>query len=378
MKSGRRAAAFGRMLDLCDDLQRIRSRMSDPQLGRDERTRLRRQTQRKVEQLARNLADYRFRGPLGRVIRKYRFDAEEFQVLSVLLQRSVRAEEPEMEGRLILSSIFETSFGVLAGLHLLHEDARLRSSGLVALAEDQEPSASVLETRFRLSDDALAAVRAEVEGGPAPSLPRRSTAGYQNHREFLLDLRLLHNLYRERSEQVFAAGQWDRMYGTADRVGRALSRRIDSGWRRVRERLQATPSMHEFPIIRLVREHGLDDVELMIVVHLLFQELYSGEAFANTVDLLRLVSAGEDELIKNRRYLVRDARLLLRDILKIEDFVEGRELTGEAHLAGWVVNDMLASGAGNSPIKPDERLRWHLYLKSLEDTSGFYRDLESS
>src|SRR5688572_5135167 len=198
MKIQDRAVALGKMLDLCDDLQRLRTRISDPEVTRNERLRLRRQTQQRVVQLSRNLLHYRWRGPLGRVLRQYRFTAEEFEVLSVLLQRTVRAEEPEMEGRLILGSVFETSFGVLSGMHLLHENARLRSSGLVTIAAEPETS-DVLETRFRLSEDALESFRCEVQGTPAVTAPRRRRKDYQTHRDLLADLRSLHLLYQRRS-----------------------------------------------------------------------------------------------------------------------------------------------------------------------------------
>src|SRR5678816_1157214 len=91
MKIHGRAAALGKMLDLCDDLQRLRTRINDPEVTRQERLRLRQQTRRRVVQLSRNLTQYRFRGPLGQVLHQYRFTAEEFEVLSVLLQRTMRA-----------------------------------------------------------------------------------------------------------------------------------------------------------------------------------------------------------------------------------------------------------------------------------------------
>lgn len=363
------------MLDLCDDLQRIRTRLADPQLGRDERARLRRQTQRRVDQLARNLASYQFRGPLGQRLREHRFTAQEFEVLSVLLQRTMRAEEPAMEGRLILGSIFDTSFGVLSGMHLLHEDARLRASGLVTLDDGQEETGEVLESRFRLSEDALASFRAEVEG--TPGLPRRSGRdrdGYPSHREFLIDLRTLHGLYQLRSERVFGLRR-DGLPAADPRAGRPLTQRIDTAWKRVRHRLAATGKADEFPSVRFLRASGLDEVETMIVVHLLFSELYDGEAFADIAALLRLVSADEEQLLQNRRYVLPGSPLRRREILLLEPFVENRELTGEAHLADWVVNEMLDLGRAGKPIASDERLDWHLYLKSLEDSSGFFRDL---
>jgi hypothetical protein len=366
------------MLDLCDDLQRLRTRISDPEVSRSERLRLRRQTLQRVGQLTRNLTHYRWRGPLGRVLQKYRFSAEEFEVLSVLLQRTMRAEEPEMEGRLILGSVFETSFGVLSSMHLLHENARLRSSGLVTVASAEPATSDVLETRFRLSEDALESFRCEVEGTgrlPVP-LRRRPKDGYRTHRDLLADLRALHLLYQQRSERAFANGRWDRPPAASAAVS-SHTRQIDRGWQRVRERLSRSPAARDFPMVRLMRDHRLGDGEVMVVVHLLFRELYEGNAYTDTVELMRLCSSSEADLLRNRRLFAAGASLIREQLIEIEPLLEGRELTGEVHLNDWVVNDLLGIPPAEEPIQAEERLDWHLYLRSLEDSAGFYRDMQN-
>lgn len=352
--------------------------MGDPQLGRDERSRLRRQTKRKVTQLTRNLTHYRFRGPLGRVLREYRFTAEEFEVLSVLLQRTMRAEAPDMEGRLVLGSIFDTSFGVLSGMHLLHENARLRASGLVTVAEDQPPTDDILETRFRLSEDAIDSFRVEVAGDSNrnPLFRRRAGSGYASHRELLGDLRLLHNLYDRRSERVFEDARWSRLQGADGSVGRTLTRQIDLGWKRVQERLAASPSAASFPLVRLMRRHHLDEREVIAVVHLLFREVYEGIAHADTVDLMRLVSASEGDLLRSRKLFGRAGNLVRHELLTLEPQMEGREMTGEAYLNDWVINELLGIDAADDGIGAEDRLNWHLYLRNLEDSTGFFRDMQ--
>ena len=164
MKSSPRATALRKLLDLCDDLHRLRDRMTDPSLRRDTRARLRRQSKRKADQLALNLAAYRFRGPLGQVMRENRFTVQDFELLASLLQATMHAEDPAVEGRLLLGSLFRTSFEVLSGMDLLHESSRLRASGLVILADDEEEPADLLEARFRLSEDALDSFRQEISG----------------------------------------------------------------------------------------------------------------------------------------------------------------------------------------------------------------------
>jgi hypothetical protein len=366
------------MLDLCDDLQRLRSRISDPEISRSERLRLRRQTRARVVQLTRNLTHYRWRGPLGRVLRQYKFTAEEFEVLCVLLHRTMRAEEHEMEGRLILGNVFETSFGVLSSMHLLHENARLRSSGLVTVASAEPEATDVLETRFRLSEEALESFRCEVEGNPRLPVPlrRRSHDAYRTHRDLLADLRALNLLYQQRSERAFANGRWDRAPAAGTAVA-TQTRQIQRGWHRVRERLGRSPAARDFPMVRLMRDQRLTDSEVVVVVHLLFRELYEGNAYTDTVELMRLCSSSEADLLRNRRLFATSSTLVQKQLIEIEPILEGRELTGEVHLTDWVVNELLGIPAAEEPIQAEERLDWHLYLRSLEDSAGFYRDMQN-
>lgn len=371
-----RAIPFGRMLDLCDDLQRLRSRIADPTTGREERERLRRQTERHQLSLARQLAAYRGRGPLAAMLRKHRLDAAEFEILAVLLQRAVRAEEPEIEGRLILGSIFDSSFGVLSGLHLLAEDARLRTSGLVRAATDQPIGTDVLETRFRLADAALQAMREEVVG----RRPARKTAavdqGYRSQRELLLDLRMLHNHYRRRADLVFEPERWRSLHPQADQTA-ALQKRIDELWAGVRTRLLRTENAGSLPLVTLLREHKLGDDETMILVHLLFAEVYTGDPHAEVAELMRLVSTDDASLLRARHLFHKEAPLQKQQILELEAFVENRELTADARLQDWVVTKLLDDETPAHGIRSDERMRWHQYLAGLDGSDGFYRDLDA-
>lgn len=378
MKTTKRTLALRKLLDLCDDLHRLRSKMTDPGLRREAKARLKRQTKRKTDQLTRDLSAYRFRGPLGQLLREYRFSPSDFEVLAHLLHRSMRGEDPAMEGRQILAHLFQTSFEVLQGMELLHPGARLRASGLVVLDDDQEEIDDVLEARFRLSDEALEAFRGEVEGLVPADLSRRSAAPYASNREYLVDLRILHNLYKSRSERVFHYERWDRLHVSRRAPGRGLGRRIESFWNRIQSRLRVTPGASGFPAARFFRHFRLDPEEVVIVVHLLFKELYEGNAYADAAELLRMVSGDEEDLIRNRRLFAPASTLRQQEIVNIETMIETRELTGEVHLADWAVNALFGIHGADDRIRADERLEWHLYLKKLEDTGSFYRDLESN
>lgn len=351
--------------------------MSDPSLRREVRTRLRRQTKLKSANLSRDLGSYRYRGPLGRVMREFRFTAQHFQILSTLLDRHLRAEDPAIEGRLLLSSLFDSPFEVLTGMELLHEMSPLRQSRMIMLDEDQESADDLLEARFRLSDEALLAFQEEVGVGVPEDLRRRREPAYAHARDFLVDLRILHNLYRLRSERLFHPDRWDRVHTTTASPGRGLTRRIERMWQAVRRRIDASPDSSRFPAVRFMRQHSLSDEELIIVVHLLFKELYEGNAYADAAEVVRLVSVDEADLIRNRRLLLPGGRLTTAEILNNEPMLEGRELTGEVHLSDWAVNYLFGAVTAED-IDSDERLDWHLYLKNLNDTGTFFRDLEAN
>jgi hypothetical protein len=378
MKTRKRGEALRKLLELCDDLQRIRGKMADPELRRDARSRLRVQSRRKAELLQRDLGGYRFRGPVGKLIRELRLSAEHFQILAMLLQRHLRYEEPGCEGRLILASVYDSAFDALAGMHLLSASSPLRTSGLVVLEEDEERSDDILEARFHLSDEAVTAFREEVTGGVPEDLRGDASTGYSNTREFLVDLRILHNLYRMRSERVFHQDRWDRVHNTNRDPGLGLTRRIESFWNRIQKRLQLTRRADEFPVVKFISDHRLSQQETVLVIHLLFKELYEGIAYADAAELVKLVSASDADLIRNRRLVASSGLLASSDIIQLEPMLENRELTAEVHLSDWAVNAMFGAATKEARIQADERLDWHLYLQNLQDTGTFYKDLDAS
>ncbi len=332
----------------------------------------------KTQQLASDLASYRFKGPIGNALRETKLESTHFLVLAILLQRHLRADSPALEGRALLAIVFEGSFDVLAGIDLLHENGVLRSTGLIVLEDEDEFTDDVLDARFRISEDALIAFQEEISGLVVEDQTRSGNTGYQSNRDFLVDLRILHNLCKHRSERVFQIDRWDRIrLGNVD-PGRQLTRRIERYWQRIQERIEHSPEAADFPAVRFCREHNLTRSEIVILVHLFFKELYEGNAYADAAELIRLVSENEHELIRNRALIVAGGKLRRAEMLQIETMIEGRELTGEVHLADWVVNFLFGANAAEDQIRADEQLDWHLYLKKIEDTKTFFRDLEAN
>ncbi len=311
-------------------------------------------------------------------MREFKLDPVHFQVLATLLHRHLRSETNAMEGRVILTAVFENSFEVLQGMQVLGEESPLRESGLVVLEEDEDCPEDILEARFRISEEALTTFREEIAGLVVHDQANTRIQPYGHNREYLADLRILHNLYRLRSDRVFHQERWDRVHGAADTPGGYTSRRIQSYWNKIGRRLTITPEVENFSALRFFKEHNLLAEEVIIVMSLLFQELYEGNAYADAADLIRLVSTNELELMRNRRLMQKGSNLIKHEMIKIETMLEGRELTGEVCLSDWVVNYIFGANAQDLEIASDERLDWHLYLKNLGDTRSFFRDLEAN
>ncbi|MGE0144147.1 MAG: hypothetical protein AB7I19_10640 [Planctomycetota bacterium] len=377
MKSTRRNAALRKLLDLCDDLHRTRARLAEVAMPRETRARLVRQLRSKTDRLARDLANYRFKGPLGRLLRENKLTILHFQVLATLLQRHLRGDTPAMEGRELLSAVFQSSFEVLSGLELLHANGPLRASGLVLIEEDDEPAIDLLESRFRLSDDAMTAFRDEVMGVVVDD-HRLAQGAYADNHEYLLDLRFLHNLYRHRAERVFQQERWDRVQPGVTQAGRQFTARIDAQWQRIERRLALTENAMMFPAVRFAHEHRLGRAETVVVIALLFRELHEGIAYADVAELIRLVSADERDLLDNRRLFLEHGKLLRQNIVEIDASLDGRSLTGEARLADWAVNFLFGAARSEDAIDADDRLDFHLYLQRLDDARTFLRDLEAN
>ena len=356
-----------RLLDLCDEIRAIRRRIQDPGLETATLSRLRRRSKEKLRRLAAEVSGYEFKGSLHALLKN--LEPRHFLLLATLLRRFLRASTPYVEGRALLAAVFDSSFELLQGLELLQPDGLLRAHGLVLVERDEEDGeGELLESRFRLSDEIVDAFLEEMGLKRRRSAPR--VKPYQSQQEYLVDLKLLHNLYRARAKRLFSPESWWRLRGDAgDRAQRAVERHIRRVALRIEKRLARTPSADEFPIRKFVEEFGLTNDEFVMVLHLLFLELLEGNPYADIVALLQLVSRSEEELIANRAVVSSGQKLRMRDIIELEQMIEGRELTSECHLANWVIDRCFGTAGSRGPIDADERLNFHLYLKRLGSSS---------
>ena len=120
-----------------------------------------------------------------------------------------------------------------------------------------------------------------------------------------------------------------------------------------------------------------EGLALRFVVTLLFQETFFGHSHHEVVELLKLVSGSERELLDNRAILGRSSRLVRREIVSI-DFPAGeREQVAEASLAAWTHEKMLFdTGDQRAPLDAKARRDFLDFLNSLRGSDEFYRGLE--
>lgn len=312
-------------------------------------------------------------GSLVGVAGDRKLTVDEAEILAVLLRRYVDPRSPWLTGREVLERIAEDSFSKLRAVGLLAPDGTLRTEGLVAVDKPTR-TADPLDTRYRLSDTAAALFfDAPRHGASERRAPRRSRP-YRGNREYLLDLRDLAELCRRRAQAIFGGAD-----GEGHRPGRderrQLERRIRVAAGRIEQDLRATPERHKFPMVEFQNDMALTPEESLVVVDLLFAELFEGEPSLEVVELLQLVSRSEEDLLRRRKMLSPESALVRRNIVGLEEGEEERDTTGRVVLSRWVVDRILGEDTSGRAIAPDERIDFHLYLKDLDSSARFYRDL---
>jgi hypothetical protein len=256
----------------------------------------------------------------------------------------------------------------LVALALLLADGRLVARGLL-LPDTLPVDPPAAETAsYRLADHVLRRA-CEVFALRPPASPERPAGAYRTQAELLADLRRLSLAWRRRAARVFQLDPWS---GTGIETHEGTSELIADAraeGERVSQRLSQTPTTEAVPLLRFVREHDLGLDELIILMTVMFQELVEGVGAVDAVDLVKLVSESEPDLLRRRQLLRPLAR---KGLLRLEGAYEGKDLTADASLPNRVVDEMLGSRAR---IGPNERLDFHEYLKSLDSSESFFSDL---
>jgi hypothetical protein len=370
-----------KLFDHYDQLGMIRDRLAkNESLAIGETRKLQRQSRQRIDAIGQELRELPERNALGSVHRRYRLNKYQFVILLALLRRRLTSENPYLKGRELLQLLFDTSFEMLRGCAFLEPTGTLQSAGLIVpdlRARDEEDD--LLETPFKVSDRVYRLVRNSFVDHSPMKLPASRTKPqvYRSNLSYLMDVRRLSLLYRKRASKVFQFDYWDDVgLGTAESVS-TLSQQMEVFRNRITESLEKSARSDEFPLFTMRAEYGLAEEELIVLVTLLFQELTEGSAFLDAVDLLKLVSTSEEDLLRRRRLFGKRSPLIRHNLVALEEMVGDKELTAEAYLPNWVIDRMIGSDE-RSAIDADSRLDFHDYLRTLDSSETFFEDLDSS
>ncbi|MBI3819263.1 MAG: hypothetical protein HY286_11270 [Planctomycetes bacterium] len=368
--------AWKAILSLCDEVEDLRTRQREG-LEIGSRTELRR---RRGE--LRGLLDKELRnGSLSDLCGEQKLKINEAEILVTLLRQYVDPQSPCLTGRELLDRLADDTFTKLSAIGLLASNSILRSSGIVTVEREKNSRENPgrphdpLDLRFKLSDLAASLFYDAPDETPQPKKAPREARPYQSNREYLLDLRTLSEFCRRRAQALFGPPDPEGRRPTrAER--RFIDRKLRSIARSIETDLLATPNRERLPMVSFQSEYNLSPEESLIVVDLLFAELFEGEPSLEIIELLQMVSHDEEDLLRRRRLLNPGSPLLTRGILLLHDHPEDeREHPPRVSIADWVKDRILGDDSSGRRIVPDERIDFHLYLRDLDSSARFYQDL---
>lgn len=259
----------------------------------------------------------------------------------------------------------------MAAVNRLLGDAPLLTAGL--LLPDVTPATvvDVAPTHYRVSTHTFRQA-CEVFGRPAAPPADEPTGAYRSNTEILRDLRRLSLHYRRRAARVFNLDPWAGAGLESADGSTMLLENARAAAAHVTRRLKATTSIESMPVMQLKRDHELDLDALVILATILFLEILEGVGAVDAVDLVKLVSENESDLIRRRATL----RPLQRaGLLQLEGNFPGKDLTADASLPNRVVDGLL--GAPET-IGADDRLDFHAYLEQLDSSDPFFFDMDGT
>ncbi|MEE2714162.1 MAG: hypothetical protein VX913_15440, partial [Planctomycetota bacterium] len=231
----------------------------------------------------------------------------ELVLFMFLLERRVSCSEPEFEGRELLQLLSGSSFDLLKHSELLHEDGRLISSGLVR-ARLPHPEAP-LEGELRISERFFRRFLRHFHGHRGAVGERPEATAYAAVVDHYLDLRHLVTLLQSRAAALFPQSYWTDVHPDVEDTPRNLTETILQVRHIVRHREKRTADF-VLPLVAFREEFGIDPDEEVILLALLYQELFASSPVLEAAELVRLVSASEEEVFKKRSLLAPGSRLI--------------------------------------------------------------------
>ncbi len=298
-------------------------------------------------------------------------DLDDTEVAVVLVALSFRlAGRSAVPGTELAARAATSSAGRLAILGCLQPTARLVRRGLMQVDPISESGLPIADTHYRLGlpvfERATRVFHAETDAGPRPDDLR----GYLSNADLLGDLRRLSQIFRQRAARLFHLDPWvgaglDSIDGTQELIDKSREAAV-----RVRQRIAKTTVQPPLACLALMTEHELSLDEVIILVTVLFQELIEGVGAVDAVDLVKLISENEAELVRRRHAL---RRLEQKDLLLLEGAYAGKDLTADASLPDSAIEKLLGS---LGEIDSDEQLDFHAWLRELDSSDGFFDGLD--
>lgn len=363
-----------------DQLVHIKRRIEDDEPASAAAERLRAEAKAKIGEIGAALKALPSRNPFSTMVERYSLNQDQVIILISLLDRKLASPRSSLTGREILRTLFSGSGEIMQGIAYIDETSVLVSAGLIIPRAEDKPIDEILDTPFMLSRkvyDLFCGIFSESREPQRVPL-KESGAAYRNNLSYLMDLRKLCLLYRKRATKIFNMDYWDRLgLGVSDTVN-IITRQIGSIRDNMRSKLERTANLDKLHTYAFGRSYNLGEEDIVVLVTLLFQELTEGNAYVTAVDLLKLISRNEEDLIRKRRFFSKRGPLVKNQLVVLEDTVNGKELTGEVFMPNWVIEIMLTGKTdGQGSIDTDARLDFHNYLKNLDSSDDFFDDLDT-
>lgn len=368
-----------RILARYDQLGVLRKQIFDGRGTHATLEKLKKQSQKKINEINKEFKDHDFKGPLSTLLRRYRLNKYQLIIILALLRQRLIFPSPYLLGRELLQLIFDDSYGILRGMTYIDSSSLLVSTGII-IPELEEEDEDLLETRFRLSDRVFSMIYNTFAPARTKDLTRRKKGEehYPNNMTYLMDLRRLALLYQKKATKVFNYDYWDEIGLGVSESLEGINRQIELQRAQIQSRLDRTDVKERLYTWNFVEEFNLSEDEVIIVITLLFQEITEGNAYLNAVDLVRLTSESEEDLVRKRRFFSPKRNLVKHKIIQLEEMVNGKEMTAEVYMVNWAIEKMLGSAVESETphFDADARLDFHKYLKNIESSEDLFDDLD--
>ena len=292
---------------------------------------------------------------------------EERAIVFILLARRLRSGRDPIFGRDLLRLLEPRSSALLSKSSLLAPHAPLLTRDLVLGAGhgNQHP----LDREYRLSDTAFRGLAAG-SGGKASEIALEQQPYYDSI-DHLMAMRELLALYRKRAALLFPESFWADQEEVEGETSEGLSHEIASKRTEIREREHRTEVTS---LVKFRQDYGLREEEEVVILALLFAELFAASPDMDGPELIRLASATQADVIRYRGLLGPNSHLNECGLVLFERELESKPNLCVCRLPDWVLENLLETQVPRG-IPSQERARFQNYLENLRNSEDFFRRL---